>query len=93
MDLSGFTPTERRMVILLADGKPHTRKELHACLIDEMGPLCNIKPHLQAIKRKIEYLGEDIVCVLGQSRKISYRRIKIILPEHQNESAPGIVGN
>lgn len=88
MDLSVFTPTERRMVILLADGKPHTRRELHKCLVDELGPLVNIKPHLQAIKKKIAHLGEDVVCVLGQSRKISYRRIKSIQPDpNQNGHA------
>lgn len=81
MDLKDFTKTELRMLVLLADGKPHTRKELHKCLEDEMGPLVNIKPHIQAIKRKIQPHGEDIVCVLGQRRIISYRRVKVLNPE------------
>ena len=91
MDLSqlpSFTVTEWKMMRMLADGEPHTRKELHSCLEDELGRLLNIKPHLQAIKKKIRPLGEDIVCILGRGRLIQYRRVRVLPPSALPDIAP-----
>lgn len=62
-----WTPTQKRMLAVLADGKPHRRKELHACLCDEMGPLSNIRAHLTHIRKRLRPLGMDIVCQLSGS--------------------------
>jgi hypothetical protein len=75
--LNGFTPVQQRMLMILADGKPHTREELHACLEDELGALSNIQPHLTYIRRKIRPLGQDIICEFG-NRRLFYRHIRLI---------------
>ncbi len=71
-----FTPTEQRMLAVLADGLPHTRQELHACLVDDMGPLSNIQMHLSSIRRMLRGQGEDVVCEL--KGKIYYRHVKLL---------------
>lgn len=71
-----FTPTEKRMLAVLADGLPHTRQELHACLVDDMGALSNIRPHLTAIRRTLRAAGEDVVCELRSG--IFYRHVKLL---------------
>ncbi len=57
-----LTPTQQRMYAVLEDGYPHTPKELHACLDDELGPLTNIQPHLTLLRRKLAPLGQDVIC-------------------------------
>ena len=75
--LSEFTPTQRRMLRVLADGLPHSRAELHACLWDERGPLSNIKTHLFKIRKVLSLRGEDIVCVLHR-RTVHYRHVRLL---------------
>ena len=53
---------QQRMMDLLSDGNPHTSKELHGCLEDELGPVSNIDPHLDAIRKKIRPTGQDLIC-------------------------------
>lgn len=74
-----FTPTETCMLELLADGKPHTRRELHACLPDELGGLVNVRRHLCNIRRKLTSRGEAVICVL-HLRRICYQRVRVLVP-------------
>ena len=67
-----FTPTEQRMYDLLADGLPHTRRELKACIDDELAELSAIKKHLTNLRKKLADRSEEIVCVFHQ-RTICYR--------------------
>jgi len=60
-----FTPTHKRMLAVLADGQPHTRQELHACLVDDLGPLSNVSYHLTTLKPKLQEIGQGIACVNG----------------------------
>ena len=71
-----FTPTQQKIVDLLSDGLPHTRKEVHACLWDELSPLSNIKAHITAIRKKIRPLGQDIIC--EYNGKIHYRHVRLL---------------
>jgi len=71
------TPTQRRMLALLADGRPHTRRELHALLWDEQGRLSNIQPHLTHIREHIRPKGEEIICEI-RNRQICYRRVRLL---------------
>jgi len=73
------TPTQRRMAALLADGKPHTRRELHALLWDEQGKLSNICEHLSRLRKIIRPQGEEIVCEIVH-RKICYRHVRLLRP-------------
>jgi DNA-binding response OmpR family regulator len=72
-----LTPVQSRMLGVLADGRPHTREELRACLWDEQGPVTNIQPHLTAIRKELRRQGEDILCVIV-SRRICYRYVRLI---------------
>lgn len=67
----------QRMLAMLSDGKPHSRRELHSCLWDEAGPLSNIKQHISLIRAKLRPLGEEIVCEI-HNRKVHYRHVKLL---------------
>lgn len=71
-----FTPTQLKIVQLLADGKPHTRKEIHDLLWDEQSPITAIRAHITNCRKMLRVLGEEIVCELYES-KVHYRRVKV----------------
>jgi hypothetical protein len=75
--VNGFTPTERRMLELLKDGKPHRREELHSCLQDDLADLSAIQPHISNIRKRIRNLGEEIVCEFYQ-RSLHYRHVRLL---------------
>lgn len=72
-----YTPTEQRILNLLADGLPHTRIEVFQCLWDDMGNLSNIRFHLSRLRGKLHRLGETIVCEI-RNRRICYRHIRLL---------------
>lgn len=74
---NGFTPTQKRMLLILADGKPHSREELHSCLNDDQGSLSNIQPHITYLRNKVRPLGQDIICEFA-NRRIFYRHIRLL---------------
>ena len=61
-EANGFTPTHKRILALLGDGKPHTLKELHGCLWDEMSEEATVRFHLTGLRKKLRLSGEDVVC-------------------------------
>lgn len=69
-----LTPTQRRMLALLSDGLPHTRRELHGCLHDDLGPLSNVQPHVTALRKILAPTGRLVICELSGGR-ICYRII------------------
>ena len=75
-----FTRTERRMMEILADGLPHSRRELHACLPDELGELRNIWTHISRIRKKVRPKGREIVCEIWQ-RTVHYRLVVLVTAE------------
>jgi hypothetical protein len=72
-----FTPVQKRMLAVLADGMPHSREELHACLDRTDGPLSNIQAHITHIRGKLRPKGHDIVCEMG-NRTICYRHVILL---------------
>ena len=68
---------QQKMLAVLSDGLPHHRSELHACLWDDQGPIGNIKPHLNMIRKVLRPKGEDIVCIFLH-RRICYRHIRLL---------------
>ena len=77
MNDNDFTPIQRAMLKVLSDGREHTRKELHKCLSDELGPLTNIAVHLTGIRKVLRPRGEDNLCTIidGESR---YSHVRIV---------------
>lgn len=79
-----FTPTERKILAVLADGMRHPRRELHDCLYDETGPLSNIRAHITQLRKTLRPRGEDIVCELF-SGGIYYRHVRILAPANDGK--------
>jgi hypothetical protein len=73
---SAYTPTQKRMLQLLADGRSHTRAELKACLADELGGWNNVQVHISRIRKQLRPKGQDILCVVA-NQKISYRQVRL----------------
>lgn len=69
-----FSPTEKRILQVLADGKPHAVKLMLPLLDDELSDKGHLSDHMLRIRRKIEGLGHDIVCVF-RKRRMHYRYI------------------
>lgn len=75
---SRYTPTQRRILALLADGRPHPRQELLACLPDaELGSLATVRVHVCLLRRRLRASGEDILCVLHGST-LCYRQVRLL---------------
>ena len=75
--MPSFTPTQSRILRVLSDGRRHSRKEIHGCLVDELGELSNIQAHLSNIRKKLRPIGEDIICEFYQ-RTIYYRHVRLL---------------
>jgi hypothetical protein len=80
---SSFTPTQRRMLAVLSDGMAHSREELHACLMDELGPVENIHFHISLMRTKLRRAGMDIVSetrtlrtASGKTQNTYYRQVR-----------------
>lgn len=73
-----FTPTERRILALLADGRPHPRRAIHRLLPDDLGPLSNVQPHISNLRAKLRDRGETIVCELARGY-IAYRHVRLLV--------------
>ena len=72
-----YTATQRRILTLLADGLAHPRKELHACLSDELTNWVTLGVHLHYLRKKLAPLGETIICELV-NRRICYRHVCLV---------------
>lgn len=61
--MATFTPTQQRMLNVLADGRCHSAQELHACLFDDLAPLSAIYFHVSNLRKVLQRQGEDIATV------------------------------
>ena len=80
-DHEGFTPTERRILILLEDGEPHLRSEIHKCCYDDLTPESSVKKHVSNIRKKLRNRGEDVKCVLHLGR-LHYVHVVLLRRNH-----------
>jgi hypothetical protein len=71
------TPTQRRMLALLADGKPHCRRELHKLLWDEQSSLGAVRRQLCEARKVVRAAGGDIICEIVH-RRICYRHVRLL---------------
>ena len=72
-----FTKTEKAILDVLSDGKPHKAEELVACLDDEMADMGAVHTHLDRIRKKLPE-GQIILCqFLRRARQFRLvRRLK-----------------
>lgn len=72
-----LTPIQRKMMVIMADGLPHSREELHGCLADDLGPLSNIYAHISIIRKHLRPKGHDIICEI-HNRSVHYRHVRLL---------------
>ena len=60
MNLSVFTPVQRKMYRILEDGMPHDPRDLLACLSDELAEYRTIHVHLTGMRKYLRSVGQDI---------------------------------
>ena len=77
MDDRQFTRTQQAILNVLADGLPHARQEIHACLPDELGAMSNIRAHLSNIRKGLRPMGQDIICEWAK-RQYCYRQVRLL---------------
>ena len=77
MSANGYTPTQKRILDLLADGLPHSRYEIHACLDDELSALRAIRRHISVIRQSHRAKDQDIVCEI-YNRTVHYRHVRLL---------------
>lgn len=75
--VNGYTPTEQRILTVLSDGQAHPRKELLACLNDDMAVAHTLRHHIRNIRRKLPE-GQTIVFEVGFQFKPYYRHIRLL---------------
>jgi DNA-binding CsgD family transcriptional regulator len=76
-DAPKLTVTQAKIMTVLADGLPHTMRELHGCLWDEEGSPKNVKMHLSRIRKVLRPGGRDIL-VQYLSNRLHYRLVLLI---------------
>ena len=74
-----LSPTQRLMLDILVDGKPHHPSELHACL-DSYGDESNIHRHLSALRKILRPQGQDIICQFIRRQRL-WRLIRCVEPD------------
>ena len=57
-----FTETERKILDLLEDGKPHRRKEVILTFGDEFTSRAALSIHLHRIRKVLNPKGQDVIC-------------------------------
>lgn len=72
-----FTPTERRILEVLADGHAHPREQLLTCLLDDQARPSMLQRHISNLRQKLSAKQETIICEL-RAGTIHYRRIRHI---------------
>ncbi len=77
MRVNGYTPTQAKILALLSDGLPHSRKEIHGCLPDELSNITTIQAHISYMRKSLRPKGEDILCEI-YNRTVHYRHVRLI---------------
>lgn len=74
MASNGYTKTEQAIIDILSDGKPHSRKELHACCGPSLKKV--VSTHVVNIRKKLPP-GQDIVAVmLNRGKAAFYQHVR-----------------
>lgn len=81
-ELEGFTPTERKILAVLADGERHSRTEFHEPLgmvVTEKGDDASINKHIWNMREKLRPLGKWVVSEYHMY-KYYYRLVNLVKP-------------
>ncbi len=83
-ELKGFTPTERKILAVLADGERHDRKEFREMLgipllLDNRQDDAVISTHICYMRDKLKPIGKYIVSEYYM-RRYYYRLVNLVKP-------------
>lgn len=67
-----FTPIEKAILYVLADGEAHPVYVVMKCLGDAFSDRNALQAHISRIRKKVERFNHDIVCT-WQNRRSNYR--------------------
>ena len=72
----------QKILQVLSDGLPHSKKELIPCLSDELSikPNAAVRQHISNLRKILKLRGETIVCELGYHGQIFYRHVRLLVP-------------
>lgn len=72
-----YTPTQRAILTVLADGRSHHHSQLQRCLPDDLADGNALRQHIFKLRRKLRPKGHLIICELveGQAHYCLRRRI------------------
>jgi len=84
---NGLTPTQRRLYDALADGEPHSLRELLRLLDAPPGERADaltfktayatLQNHVKNLRKRVRLKGQDIVCQLIWRRR-NYRLVRVL---------------
>ena len=77
--MEGFTPTEARILKVLADGQRHSKDELFKCLEDDLSSMNALEVRICHLRKKINPKAEEIIVEWWQ-RKRFYRQVRLLYP-------------
>lgn len=72
-----FTPTQQKLLRVLADGNRHRRRELLDAMGDDQATPANLSTHLCILRKRLSDMGETILCEY-YDRTINYRHVRLI---------------
>lgn len=72
-----FTPTQKRILAVLADGDAHTPEELLKCLDDELADIPTLQVHICRIRKVLRPAGQDIIAEYVR-RDCRYRHVRLL---------------
>lgn len=75
--MPAFTPTEQRILVVLADGCAHSKAELDRCLNDDMAGSNTLSVHLTHIRHKLDAVGQTILCN-RRNGLVTYSHVRLI---------------
>jgi hypothetical protein len=78
-----LTPTQWRILSLLADGQAHPAEELRHCLYDELGTNDNVRWHVFKLRQRLQSFSQDIVC-RGRNTSLTYRLVQFVTSNKRN---------
>ncbi len=80
-------PIQRKMLAILADGMPHRKQELFACLSvsDDQIPWSNIRRHMTPLRKHLRPKGHDIICMLIDG-SWQYRLVRLLASPYDGRS-------
>lgn len=75
-----FTRTQKIIIEVLSDGKPHSKQELmNRCGMDEQYCRTALNFHMTYLRQKIRPLGQDIVCPrLPPGNTIWFQHVRLL---------------